>query len=68
MNESRSVITGKTWMRNAQGLGGQSPVSLGPASEEGLDGGGFWTSHPTAKTPSLLFSALAIMELAHRFM
>lgn len=67
VNESRLVITGKTWMRNAQGLGVQSPVSLGPAGEEGLGGGGLWTSHPTAKTPSLLFSALAIMELAHRF-
>lgn len=67
VNESRPVITGKTWMRNAQGIGGQSPMSLGPVGKEGLGGGGLWTSHPTAKTPSLLFSALAIMELAHWF-
>lgn len=65
VNESRPFITGRTWMRNAQGLEGQSPVSLGPMGEEGLGGSGLWTSHPTTKTLSLLFSAVAITELAH---
>ena len=52
-------------MRNAQGLEGQSPVSLGPTGEDGLGVSGLWTSHPTTKTLSLLFSAVAITELAH---